>query len=239
LRDFPAARETAFRPINTSQARYAGLIGSMELVFGLGPAGTGKTYVAGMLAAEALLEGRVKRIIATRPIVEAGEELGFLPGELEEKTAPYFRPLREVLERRLGRGHVEALIKGRKIEMLPLAFMRGHSFQDAFVILDEAQNTTPTQMKMFLTRQGEGSVVVVDGDSTQKDIPGPSGLVDAVRRLRDLPSVGVHRFTREDIVRSGLVQAIVERYEEPDEAFEAEVEDATAGLQRVLDLRRP
>lgn len=205
-------RAKAFEPRSERQAIYASTISACDLTFGLGPAGTGKTWVAGALAAKALQAREVDRIIITRPAVEAGESLGFLPGTLEEKFDPYFRPFRHVLETYLGRSHVEALVKTGKIEALPLALMRGHTFE-GFVVLDEAQNTTPVQMKLFLTRLGEGSTCVISGDLRQKDIPGPSGLWDAINRLHRLPGVGVVEFTRADIVRSGLVQRIVEAYE--------------------------
>ncbi|MGB1239743.1 MAG: PhoH family protein, partial [Pseudomonadales bacterium] len=146
-------------------------------------------------------------------VVEAHENMGFLPGAVEDKFAPYFAPFREVLEERLGRGHVTALIKGGRIEMAPLAYMRGRSFKQSFVVLDEAQNTNPAQMKLFLTRIGEGSVVVVNGDFAQQDIAGECGLSDAVQRFAKLEGIAHVQFGRADIVRSGLVQQIVEGYE--------------------------
>jgi len=212
LRLKPHKPAEPFKPLTDAQARYAGAIAGQTLTFGIGPAGTGKTFVAATLAAEALLAGDVERIIITRPICEAGEQLGFLPGDMKEKVDPYMTPLYEVLNRRLGRSHVEALIKTGKIEVLPLAFMRGRSLQGAFVILDEAQNTTRTQMKMFLTRMEEDAQVVVDGDLTQQDIPGISGLADALDRLEGKPGVAVVRFTRADIVRSGFTQMVVDAY---------------------------
>lgn len=202
--------ETPFEAKTERQADYAHSIQNNILTFGIGPAGTGKTYVAGVLAAEALLDGR--NVIVTRPACEAGESLGFLPGEMDEKFDPYFRPFRAVLERRLGKSQVEGMMKSGRIEALPLAYMRGHTFDDAFVVLDEAQNTTPVQMKMFLTRIGKNATVVVNGDVTQKDIPGPSGLADAVDRLDGLEGAGLVEFTRADVVRSGIVQRILDLY---------------------------
>lgn len=196
-----------------AQAHYILSIEQNQLTFGTGPAGTGKTYVAGALAAEALAERETDKVIITRPAVEAGESLGFLPGELEEKFDPYFQPFRDVLEERLGASFVEYLIKIGRIEALPLAYMRGKTFKNCWVVLDEAQNTTPVQMKLFLTRIGKNSKIIVNGDTTQKDIRGESGLVDAIERLEGLKSVGFVEFGREDIVRSGLVQDIVDRYE--------------------------
>ena len=213
----------AFTPV---QGRYIEAISTNQLTFGIGPAGTGKSFVATCLAADALMDQRVERIIITRPVVEAGEELGFLPGELSEKVQPYFAPVRAILERRLGRGACEMFMKNGRIEFMPLAYMRGHTLDNSFIILDEAQNTTPSQMKLFLTRLGENTRVVVDGDPRQKDLAGPSGLIDALKRLRGIPSIDVVEFTRKDVVRSGLVQHIVEAYEEP--------EDDDAGLQKML-----
>lgn len=202
-------------PLNDTQANYIGAINGNTLTFGIGPAGTGKTWIACSIAAEMLLAREIDRIILTRPMVDAGERMGFLPGEMMEKVAPYMQPVMRVLERRLGKGMVEALIKSERIEVVPLAFMRGRSLERAFVILDEAQNTTRTQMKMFLTRMEEGCRIVVDGDPRQCDLPDhiESGLSDAITRLEDLNGVGVVRFTRGDIVRSGLVQEVVNAYE--------------------------
>lgn len=237
-RTIPATRESRpFAPLNPAQARYASLIRSCELVFGVGPAGTGKTWCAMTIAAEGFQAGHWDRIVITRPIVEAGEELGFLPGTMEEKVAPYFRPARAVLEKRLGRGHVEALLKTGRIEFLPLAYMRGESIDNAIVVLDEAQNTTPTQMKMFLTRKGRGSTFVVDGDATQKDIPVASGLIDGIRKAAGLPGVGIQVFETADIVRDGLVQMLVERYAERDLEFERDLHQAiNAHRQMALDM---
>lgn len=155
----------------------------------------------------------IDKIIITRPAVEAGESLGFLPGEIEDKFDPYLQPFRDVLNERLGKSFVEYMLKIGRIEAAPLAYMRGRTFKRAFVILDEAQNTTPNQMKLFLTRIGHDCKVVVNGDIRQKDIHGQSGLDDAVKRISHIPSVKCVRFTRQDVVRSGLVQEIVEAYE--------------------------
>jgi phosphate starvation-inducible PhoH-like protein len=196
-----------------AQGHYLLAMKESVVTFGVGPAGTGKTYLAAAMAAQALLEKRVSKILITRPAVEAGEELGFLPGTLEEKFDPYFRPVRDILARRLGRGHFDYLVKRKVIEALPLAYMRGHTFSNAFVLFDEAQNATATQMKLFLTRIGNSSKVVVDGDLRQRDVAGANGLEDAMSRLSRLKGVRVVEFTRDDIVRSGIAQRIVEAYE--------------------------
>lgn len=209
----PAARDYA--PMNEAQRRYDAAIEANTLTFGIGPAGTGKTYIATAKPALGLLARRWSKLIITRPAVEAGEKLGFLPGELGEKFDPYFAPVREILNRVIGRGTVEAMIRSERIVAMPLAFLRGHTLNDCFVLLDEAQNTTPVQMKLFLTRIGENSKVVVNGDLSQTDIHGPSGLADALDRLRDDPEVGVVRFTRDDVVRSGLVQRVIDAYATP------------------------
>lgn len=197
-----------------SQQEYINAINTHTLTFGIGPAGTGKSYCAGALAAEALESGRIERIILTRPAVESGESLGFLPGDLDEKFSVYIDAFREILNERLGAGTVDYCLRHGRIVAAPLAFMRGKTFNSkTFVILDEAQNTTPAQMKMFLTRIGEDCKVVINGDINQSDIRGPNGLADAVERLAELPRVYVHEFAREDIVRSGLVRDIIDRYE--------------------------
>lgn len=203
--------------LNESQKRYISAIKSFELTFATGPAGTGKTWLCGALAAQALTEGVIDKIIITRPAVEAGESLGFLPGEIEDKFDPFLQPFRDVLNERLGKSYVEYLMKMGRIEAAPLAYMRGRTFKRAFVILDEGQNTTPNQMKLFLTRIGQECKVVVNGDIRQKDINGVSGLEDAIKRVSHIPSVKCVRFTREDVVRSGLVQEIVEAYESDSE----------------------
>ena len=219
--------ETAYSPPRSpqplraktkSQQEYIHAINTHMLTFGIGPAGTGKSYCAGALAAEALESGRIERIILTRPAVESGENLGFLPGDLDEKFSVYIDAFRDILNERLGAGTVDYCLHHGRIVAAPLAFMRGKTFNSkTFVILDEAQNTSPAQMKMFLTRIGEDCKVVINGDIKQSDIRGPNGLADAVERLQGLPNVYVHEFEREDIVRSGLVRDIIDRYEVPEE----------------------
>ena len=197
-----------------AQERYIKAIRQHCLTLGLGPAGTGKSYCAAALAGEALESGKIERIILTRPAVEAGEQLGFLPGSVDEKFAVYIDAFRDILNERFGAGTVNYCIRHGRIVAAPLAFMRGKTFDEStFVILDEAQNTSPAQMKMFLTRIGENCKVVINGDVRQSDIRGPNGLGDAVDKLQGLAGVYIHHFGYEDIVRSGLVKSIIERYE--------------------------
>ena len=199
---------------NPAQAAYMQAIMHHPLTFGIGPAGTGKSYCAGGLAAEALESGRIERIILTRPAVESGESLGFLPGDVDEKFSVYIDAFRDILNERLGAGTVDYCLRHGRIIAAPLAYMRGKTFdKKTFVVLDEAQNTTPAQMKMFLTRIGEGCRVVINGDIAQSDIKGPNGLADAIDKLKGVGGVYIHRFEREDIVRSGLVRAIIDKYE--------------------------
>lgn len=195
-----------------NQEKYIKAISSYKLIFATGPAGVGKTFLATAIAARELVEKRIDKIIITRPAIEAGESLGFLPGEIEDKFDPYLQPFRDVLNKRLGRSHTDYLIDAGQIEATPLAYLRGRTFSHSFVILDEAQNTTPSQMLMFLTRIGEDCTVIVNGDPKQSDIKGPNGLVDAIVKLQHLSKVRIIEFFREDIVRSGLVQDIVEAY---------------------------
>jgi phosphate starvation-inducible PhoH-like protein len=210
----PHRTKTPLQAQTPAQQCYINAIKSHCLTFGIGPAGTGKSYCAGALAAEALESGRIERIILTRPAVEAGEQLGFLPGEVEDKYAVYIDAFRDILNERLGRGVVDYCLRHGRIVGAPLAYMRGKTFNNnTFVILDEAQNTTPAQMKMFLTRIGENSKVVINGDIRQSDIRGPNGLQDAIEKVRGLPGVHIHSFERADIVRSGLVKHILDRYE--------------------------
>ncbi len=200
------------KALTDTQARYKACIDAQVLTFGVGPAGTGKTYIAVATAAEMLKAGKIKKIIITRPAVEAGENLGFLPGELDEKFDPYFAPVKEILCKRLGTGHVEAYCNNGIIVAKPLAYMRGTTFEDAFVIFDEAQNCTPKQMEMFLTRIGNNTKVVVDGDPVQKDIRGPSGLTDAIKRFSARRWCSMVEFGVEDVVRSGIAKQIVLAY---------------------------
>ncbi|EJD89904.1 PhoH-like family protein [Staphylococcus epidermidis NIHLM061] len=186
-----------------------------DLVFGIGPAGTGKTFLAVVYAAKQLRKGSVKRIVLTRPAVEAGESLGFLPGDLKEKVDPYLRPLYDGLNTVLGREQTQRLIERGVIEIAPLAYMRGRTLDDAFVILDEAQNTTHAQMKMFLTRLGFGSKMVVTGDQTQIDLPKgvKSGLKEAIKKLSGVSGISIMKMDQSDVVRHPLVSKIINRYE--------------------------
>jgi phosphate starvation-inducible PhoH-like protein len=203
-------------PKGVAQQRYIQAIREHDIVFGIGPAGTGKTYLAMAQAVRALQEKRVKRIILTRPAVEAGEKLGFLPGDLAEKVNPYLRPLYDALHDMMDLERVQTLIQRGTIEVAPLAFMRGRTLNDCFVILDEAQNTSPEQMKMFLTRLGFESKTVVTGDVTQVDLPmgKPSGLKDVERLLQPIDGIAFCYFTDADVVRHPLVQQIVRAYDE-------------------------
>jgi phosphate starvation-inducible protein PhoH and related proteins len=202
-------------PKNVHQRRYIDAIERNDLVFGIGPAGTGKTYLAVAMAVSALLSKRVSRIVLTRPAVEAGEKLGFLPGTLKEKIDPYLRPLYDALYDMIDAEKVEKLIERAVIEVAPLAFMRGRTLNDCFIILDEAQNTTAEQMKMVLTRQGFNSKMVVTGDSTQIDLPPGRrcGLVEAIEVLRGIDGISFVEFDDKDVVRHPLVQRIVKAYE--------------------------
>ncbi|MDE2385033.1 MAG: PhoH family protein [Alphaproteobacteria bacterium] len=198
-----------------NQQEYIESIRKNELVFGVGPAGTGKTYLAVACAAEALMNGEVDRIILSRPAVEAGERLGFLPGDMKEKVDPYLRPLYDALYDMMPQSLVQKGLAENQIEIAPLAFMRGRTLASAFIILDEAQNTTPQQMKMFLTRLGEGSRMVVTGDPTQIDLPSGvgSGLDEALSILAGVKGIGITRFVAADIVRHPLVGRIVQAYD--------------------------
>ncbi|MBM7649997.1 phosphate starvation-inducible PhoH-like protein [Bacillus ectoiniformans] len=213
------AKGKSIRIKTLGQQEYITAIRSRDLVFGIGPAGTGKTYLAVVMAVHALKNGQVKRIILTRPAVEAGESLGFLPGDLKEKVDPYLRPLYDALHDVLGTEHTQRLIERGTIEIAPLAYMRGRTLDDAFVILDEAQNTTKAQMKMFLTRLGFGSKMVITGDRTQIDLPrgAQSGLVSAEHILKDVASVSFIYLGQSDVVRHPLVARIIQAYEEKDE----------------------
>jgi phosphate starvation-inducible protein PhoH and related proteins len=201
-------------PRSPNQAAYLRAMRNHDLVFGIGPAGTGKTYLAVAQGVAMLKERRVDRLILSRPAVEAGERLGFLPGDMKDKVDPYLRPLYDALQDMLSDGKLGPRLESGQVEVAPLAFMRGRTLANAFIILDESQNTTPAQMKMFLTRMGENSRMVVTGDPSQHDLPpgAPSGLMDALRRLEPAPQVGMIRFTDRDIVRHPLVETILRAY---------------------------
>ncbi|MBL6752329.1 MAG: PhoH family protein [Nevskia sp.] len=208
-------RRGVVRGRSAQQKAYLHNIASHDLSFGIGPAGTGKTYLAVASAVQALERDRVRRLVLVRPAVEAGEKLGFLPGDMAQKIDPYLRPLYDALYEMLGFERVARLAERSVIEVAPLAFMRGRTLNESFIILDEAQNTTLEQMKMFLTRIGFGSVAVVTGDITQIDLPKaqPSGLKHAMQVLADVPGIGFTYFRNEDVVRHPLVQAIVRAYD--------------------------
>jgi phosphate starvation-inducible PhoH-like protein len=210
-----AGRARPIAPKGLAQKRYVDAIRTHDLVFGIGPAGTGKTYLAMALGIRALLEKQVKRIILTRPAVEAGERLGFLPGSMEEKVSPYLRPLYDALHDMMDFEKADQLVARGLIEVAPIAFMRGRTLNDAFVILDEAQNTTGEQMKMFLTRLGFDSKAVITGDVTQIDLPDNrrSGLTEAINLLSNVEGIAFRYFTEVDVVRHPLVQKIIKAYE--------------------------
>ncbi|HEV8148019.1 MAG TPA: PhoH family protein [Bryobacteraceae bacterium] len=217
-------------PKTMMQRRYVDAIERHDLVFGIGPAGTGKTYLAVAMALSAFMAKRVSRIILTRPAVEAGERLGFLPGTLQEKIDPYLRPLYDALHDMIEVEKIEKLIERNTIEVAPLAFMRGRTLNDAFIIMDEGQNTSPEQMKMILTRQGFNSKMVVTGDPTQVDLPygTRSGLTEAIEVLRGVEGIGFVQFDDRDVVRHSLVQKIVKAYERYNEIL---------GINRQLSLK--
>lgn len=209
---------------NARQRRYLNHILSGDVVFGVGPAGTGKTYLAVACAVQALVEDEVNRIVLVRPAVEAGERLGFLPGDIGQKVDPYLRPLYDALYELLGYDKVARLVDRNIIELAPLAYMRGRTLNDSFVILDEAQNTTVDQMKMFLTRIGFGSKAVITGDITQTDLPkgATSGLRNAIKVLDNIHDIKITRFTPQDVVRHPLIQRIVEAYDAYSETKQSE-----------------
>ncbi len=211
-----SARKATVTPKTTGQRRYVEAIQKHDLTLGVGPAGTGKTYLAMAMAVAALREEKVARIILTRPAVEAGEALGFLPGDLYEKIAPYLRPLHDALHDMMPADEIQRNTERGVIEIAPLAYMRGRTLNNAFIILDEAQNATAEQMFMFLTRLGFNSRAVVTGDPTQVDLPKnrPSGLIEAVRALRGVEGIAICQFDRRDVVRHPLVQRIITAYEE-------------------------
>jgi len=203
---------------NFGQRQYINAINHNDITFGIGPAGTGKTYLAVVMAVAALKQGKVQRIILTRPAVEAGESLGFLPGDLKEKVDPYMRPIYDALYAIMGSDHTSRLLERGVIEVAPLAYMRGRTLDEAFVILDEAQNTTREQMKMFLTRLGFDSKMIVNGDISQIDLPGHtrSGLVQVQSILKNLPHIEFVNFTSSDVVRHPVVAEIIDAYEGSD-----------------------
>lgn len=208
-------RKRHIQPRSQTQAEYIRAMRDYEMVFGLGPAGTGKTFLAVAKAVSLMIEGQIDKIILSRPAVEAGENLGFLPGDLKEKIDPYLRPLYDALYEMLPNDVVDKKLESGEIEVAPLAFMRGRTLSNAMVILDEAQNTTPMQMKMFLTRLGENSRMVINGDLSQTDLPRgvQSGLADALDVLRNVKDIAVVTFSEKDVVRHGLVSAIVKAYD--------------------------
>jgi phosphate starvation-inducible protein PhoH and related proteins len=213
------AKGKPIRVKTLGQRHYVQAMRKRDLVFGIGPAGTGKTYLAVVMAVNALKDGKIKKIVLTRPAVEAGESLGFLPGDLKEKVDPYLRPLYDALHDLLGAEHTERLLERGTIEIAPLAYMRGRTLDESFVILDEAQNTTPEQMKMFLTRLGFGSKMVITGDVTQIDLPRgkESGLRVTERRLEGVGGIDFIYLKQLDVVRHPLVQRIIEAYEKFEE----------------------
>ena len=208
-------RKKLVEPRTEAQKAYVRSLFKNELSFGIGPAGTGKTYLAVAVAVSMFITGRVDKIILSRPAVEAGERLGFLPGDMKEKVDPYMQPLYDALNDFLPAKQMAKLMEDKAIEIAPLAFMRGRTLANAFVVLDEAQNATSMQMKMFLTRLGEGSRMVVTGDRTQIDLPRgvQSGLADAERLLKDIPKISFNYFTSKDVVRHPLVAAIIDAYD--------------------------
>ncbi|SPH20490.1 PhoH-like protein [Ascidiaceihabitans donghaensis] len=211
-------RKKTVEPRTEAQKAYVQSLFDNELAFGIGPAGTGKTYLAVAVGVNMFIGGHVDKIILSRPAVEAGEKLGYLPGDMKDKVDPYMQPLYDALNDFLPGKQLAKLIEDKKIEIAPLAFMRGRTLANAFVVLDEAQNATSMQMKMFLTRLGEGSRMVITGDRTQIDLPRgvPSGLSDAERLLKTIPNISFNYFTSKDVVRHPLVAAIIEAYEADD-----------------------
>ncbi|BDR58631.1 PhoH family protein [Xylocopilactobacillus apicola] len=212
---FRSKKGTMIRPKNETQKKFVQAVRNHDITFGVGPAGTGKTYLAAVMAVASLKSHQVDRIILTRPAVEAGESLGFLPGDLKEKVDPYLRPVYDVLDEVLGADQSARMIEHGVIEIAPLAYMRGRTLNNSFIILDEAQNTTSAQMKMFLTRLGLGSKMIVNGDISQIDLPSNtrSGLVQATKILKEIKEISLIEFTAKDVVRHHLVSKIIEAYE--------------------------
>ena len=222
------ARGKIIRPKTLGQKKYVDAIKKNSIVFGVGPAGTGKTYLAVALAVYALKNKEIDKIILTRPAVEAGEKLGFLPGDLSEKVDPYLRPLFDALQEMMGQEAYQRHIERGSIEIAPLAYMRGRTLSNSFIILDEAQNTTREQMKMFLTRMGENSRIVVTGDITQIDLPHnvTSGMADAIDVLKDVEGIEIVRLTAKDVVRHELVTKIIQAYEKAENAKKVDANSA-------------
>ena len=228
----PQAAKAPWFPLTDAQGSLKNAIDVYPITFAVGEFGTGKTFVPAAIAADRFMAREIDKILITRPAVGCDEEYGFLPGDLDEKVAPWAKPVIEVLEQRMGASYVDYLLKVGKIEIAPLAFLRGRTFTDAFVILDEAQNTTPRQMKLFLSRIGEGTTMVVDGDIEQQDIAGKSGLEDAIERFKGHPSFGYVEFGVEDIVRSGVAREICYGYS----ARYARMQNAPAFFQARVPL---
>ncbi len=231
-----STRRADLKPRSTNQALYLDNIASHDITIGIGPAGTGKTYLAVAAAVDALQRSAVQRIVLTRPAVEAGERLGFLPGDLNQKVDPYLRPLYDALYDLMGFDQVQKAFERQALEIAPLAFMRGRTLNNAFVILDEAQNTTPEQMKMFLTRIGFGTRAVITGDVSQIDLPKTqlSGLIDAERTLRRVDGIAITRLTSQDIVRHPLVARIVDAYDMA-RAQEAALEETRLDFAKIAE----
>jgi phosphate starvation-inducible PhoH-like protein len=226
-------------PKGATQKAYVDMVRSSDIVFAIGPAGTGKTYLAMALAVRALLDKQIRRIILTRPAVEAGERLGFLPGTLEEKVDPYLRPLFDALGDMVDPEKLARLVEDNTVEVAPLAFLRGRTLNECFIVLDEAQNTTPAQMKMFLTRMGYGAKVIITGDPTQTDLPPGqrSGLRDAIELVSEIRGIGIISFTDADVVRHPLVAALIRAYDARDRARSEAREQAPKATTDTIDSK--
>lgn len=237
---FVTAKGKPVKAKTSGQKRYIDMIAKNTVVLGVGPAGTGKTYLAVMMAVKALRAHEVSRIILTRPAVEAGEKLGFLPGDLQSKIYPYLRPLYDALYDMLGAENCSRLIEKMTIEIAPLAYMRGRTLDDSFIILDEAQNTTSEQMKMLLTRLGAGSKIVATGDLTQTDLPRGqrSGLAGAVKILRGIDGIGIHEFSERDVVRHRLVQKIIVAYDKQARSEALRRDSRSAGSYKLSAVKK-
>lgn len=236
-----AEKEKAVNPKTEAQRRYLNAIDVYDMVFGIGPAGTGKTWLAAYMAAEAFQNGYIDKIIITRPALESSEEgLGFLPGVLEEKYEPYLRPVRDAFDDHFGPGQTNYLIEAKTIDVRPLNFIRGSTLKNCWLIADEMQNATKREMLTLLSRIGENAKFLINGDPSQCDLRDPrtSGLLDAYRRLSHLKEVGAVRFEMDDVVRSGLCRAVLEAYRDEDSSSEcySDVDSDTAGLHRMLQV---